>query len=250
MTFDHVNFTHLPRKTNTPPVHAYNQQKMSKRKPPPWGPVVSTVSSADTTKLYTTIPGLTFLYITGNIPDADTYAHGMDAVLLGILLRATDELYEDSLVEAINEKLYGKTPLQMLVAMELALTMTTAKFPEVAFRTHLTKTMKGIRALYDICGDFVDISDDIVDDWGLSIAGNCMYLQSNFYTQKTCATGHVSCVPNNNQQNIAIFPENNQPSLNGLARSRPGRLRLLAHHSLTTSSFCGLVYLHMRLQTL
>ncbi|KAJ1463867.1 hypothetical protein T484DRAFT_1758518 [Baffinella frigidus] len=91
-----------------------------------------------------------------------------------------------------NQEVYDKTPLQMFVAIERALWMTTMPNPEVVFRTHLPKTMKGIRALHTACGEWIDTSPNTVDNWGLSIAANCVYLRSNFYTKETSKTGCVS----------------------------------------------------------
>jgi hypothetical protein len=156
-------------------------------KNPPWGPLK--LSNTDLVSHHLTIPGLTFQYITHNIVDVETYKEGMEILVGAMRGQTSDSTWPlpshtgpyARMQKAVNKKLYGKTALQSLVAMELSLNMTSAKFPEVVFRTHLSRTMKGIEALHAVCGNWIDVSTD--DDWGLNIAGNCTYFRANFYTK-------------------------------------------------------------------
>ncbi|KAJ1467721.1 hypothetical protein T484DRAFT_1857901 [Baffinella frigidus] len=152
--------------------------------PPPWGP--PELTRADISRHRLTIPGLTFLYITGDIADASLYKDAMQGLIAG--MKGDTRM----LVVASNNRLYGKTALQSLVALELSLLMTTNTYPEPLFRTHLIKTILGINALHGVCGKWIDTASNVLDDWGLNFAGNCMYLRSNFYTKTTNADGCVS----------------------------------------------------------
>ena len=162
----------------------------------PWGPL--TISNSELVAHRLTIPGLTFLFISRVIEDVDTYKAEMKILMRNMRGSAAAVTFpEPSQVQpyarmqkAVNKKVYGKTALQCFIAMENALYMTRSAFPEVIFRTHLPRTMQGIDALHAVCGSWIDV--DLVDDWGLNIAGCLTYFRANFYTKIVAETGCIS----------------------------------------------------------
>jgi len=164
-----------------------------------WGTVAYTVS-ADVTQIKS-IASLTFRFIHGEI-ECEQYKQLMDNLVneRTALLVAADASFakrEKAFSNMANKRLYGKTPLEMFVALELVVHLAHTDSPNVAFRTYLERTFMGIFALYQSVGRWVDVSDDCIDKHGPcdirgNIAGLCNLFSTGFYTKVVAPGGALS----------------------------------------------------------
>ncbi|KAJ1477343.1 hypothetical protein T484DRAFT_3641512 [Baffinella frigidus] len=131
----------------------------------------------------TTIPEATYRFIHGEISDWREYKKIMDGIMdhqMGLLdaeyrqimdgitnhhvdsLDASRDLFYEktrAYTKVANKRLYGKTPLEMFVSLEIAVDLAHADVPNVAFRNHLRRTFLGLLALQQAVGPWVDVSD-------------------------------------------------------------------------------------------
>lgn len=96
-----------------------------------------------------------------------------------------------------NERLYGKTSIEMFVALEIAVTLAQAENPDIALRKYLTLALPGLLALQQSVGPWVDTSDALMykygpSDMGSNIASSCMWFAANFYTKSMTSCGEFA----------------------------------------------------------
>jgi hypothetical protein len=165
----------------------------------------------------TTIAEATYRFIHGEITCWSKYKELMDKIMNQrmALLDASDQCFAtkhnitfteasdrffanktQAYTQMANERLYGKTPLEMFVALEIAVHLAHQDNPDVAVRNYIKRCFLGIRALHQAVGPWVDVSDEAASmygrsDLGANIASSCMWFTS-FYTKTVSTTGKFS----------------------------------------------------------
>lgn len=143
----------------------------------------------------------TYRFVHGEICDTETYQRVLVAVMDRCeaklnLCAASDAKRMHMYKKLANERLYGKTSIEMFVALEVAVTLAQADSPDIAFRRYLMLAFPGILALQQSVGPWVDTSDALlykygISDMGANVASSCMWFASNFYTKTAFRTGEL-----------------------------------------------------------
>jgi hypothetical protein len=171
--------------------------------PAKWG--TNPYARIDHIESVTTVAELTHRYAHGEVEDARQYLE-----LLGVVVQKTVEEEgvrckynrfntKRACMLRINKRLYGKTPLEMLISMESFVLLAQEDTPEAAYRLSLTRTFEGIFALYQAAGRYIDIDHNnspYRDKYGtpdlqVNIAGLCAIFPVDVYDQTVTARGSL-----------------------------------------------------------
>jgi hypothetical protein len=163
-----------------------------------FGPVGVYVAAADLSKVCS-IAEICYRFVHNEIEDVDQYKTLLVNEFTR-LSRASTEGKRDRntlrrLKTQVNMRLYGKTPVEMFISIEALMLLAQSPAPDAAYRLSLERTFMGIFALYEACGNFIDVSDDNTSqykaaDFGANIAWRCgVYPLS--YTKTVAKSGEL-----------------------------------------------------------
>ena len=89
---------------------------------------------------------------------------------------------------AANERLHGKTAIEMFICLEMAVDLARARNPNVAFRKYLHTALLGLLALQQAVGPWLDVSDIINVS---HLASSCIWFPS-FFNSTLSDSGDLS----------------------------------------------------------
>ena len=156
-------------------------------------------------KSVSTVSELTHRFVHGEIQDAEQYKDRLDVVVKRIIKEETSRCKDNTIkikracMLQINKRLYGKTPLEMLISFESFILLAEEHTPEAAYRLSLKRTFEGIFALHQAAGRFID-SDYTnsplrakygTPDLEVNIAGLCAFFPVDVYDETVAADGSL-----------------------------------------------------------
>lgn len=163
-----------------------------------FGPVGAYVAAADLSKVCS-IAEICYRFVHNEIEAVDQYKTLL-ANEFARLSRASTKGKRDRntlrrLKTQVNMRLYGKTPLEMFISIEALMLLGQSPAPDAAYRLSLERTFMGIFALYEACGNFIDVSCDLPDqcesaDFRANIAWRCAVYPLT-YTKTVAKSGEL-----------------------------------------------------------
>ena len=168
-----------------------------------WGP--NPYAPIDQLENETTVAGLTHRYAHGEIQDARQYQDLLGVVVQKVVKDETARYNKNTVrikracILEINKRLYGKTPLEMLISFESFIRLAEEETPEAAYRLSLKRTFEGIFALYQAAGRYIDVdytNSALGERYGtpdleINITGLCAFFPLDMYDSTKAADGSL-----------------------------------------------------------